>query len=60
METKDQIKNWRLANKQTQAQLATRLGITVSTLARWEQGVRHPSGLYRQALEKLLAETQKV
>ena len=37
----------------TQEQLAHRLGCTVNAVARWERGVRTPTGLYAQAVEDL-------
>ena len=37
----------------SQHALAQRLGTTVTTVYRWECGLRHPTGLYRRALEQL-------
>lgn len=39
--TPEQLKTRRAALGLTQAQLATQLGITVSTVAKWEQAI-HP------------------
>lgn len=38
----------------TQEQLAKQLRVTLSTVARWEQGTRTPTGLYRERLEQWL------
>jgi len=32
------LRTWRHTHKMTQAELATRLGITIRTVTRWEQG----------------------
>jgi DNA-binding transcriptional regulator YiaG len=38
----------------TQEDLARRLGLALSTVSKWEQGVTSPSRLAREKLEKLL------
>jgi DNA-binding transcriptional regulator YiaG len=38
----------------TQEDLARRLGLALSTVSKWEQGVTSPSRLAREKLEKML------
>ena len=38
----------------TQEDLARKLGLALSTVSKWEQGVTSPSRLAREKLEKLL------
>jgi transcriptional regulator with XRE-family HTH domain len=38
----------------TQEDLARKLGLTLSTVSKWEQGVTSPSPLAREKLEKFL------
>ncbi len=38
----------------TQEDLARQLGLTLSTVSKWEQGVSSPSRLAREKLDKLL------
>lgn len=49
------LRNWRAACALSREQAAARLGITSSTLFRWEQGLVHPRGLSKVALERELA-----
>ena len=43
----------------TQAALAQRLGVGLSTLQTWERGTAKPHGLYLRAVEAFLAEQTK-
>ena len=43
----------------TQEELARRLGVSWSTVARWEAGQGKPSPLAQQAIENLLKESEK-
>jgi len=44
----------RLAANLTQEQLATQLGVTFSSVSRWERGLSKPSPLAMQKIEGLL------
>ena len=48
------IKGIRLELRFTQEDLARKLGLTLSTVSKWEQGLSSPSRLAREKLEKLL------
>jgi DNA-binding transcriptional regulator YiaG len=48
------IKAVRLELGFTQEDLARKLGLALSTVSKWEQGVTSPSRLAREKLEKLL------
>jgi DNA-binding transcriptional regulator YiaG len=48
------IKSIRLRLGFTQEDLARNLGLALSTVSKWEQGVTSPSRLAREKLEKLL------
>jgi DNA-binding transcriptional regulator YiaG len=48
------IKTIRLEFGFTQEDLARKLGLTLSTVSKWEQGVTSPSPLAREKLEKFL------
>jgi len=48
------IKAIRLKLGFTQEDLARRLGLALSTVSKWEQGVTSPSRLAREKLEKML------
>jgi len=48
------IKSIRLKLGFTQEDLARKLGLALSTVSKWEQGVTSPSRLAREKLEKLL------
>ena len=39
----------------SQAELARRLGVSVSTVCKWEQGSRTPRGLYKAKVDRFLA-----
>lgn len=51
--TKEEIRAWRLARQLTQAALATMLGVSTDTLARWERGLCPPPAMLAVALEGL-------
>jgi DNA-binding transcriptional regulator YiaG len=48
------IKAIRAELELTQEDLARRLGLSLSTVSKWEQGVTSPSRLAREKLEKIL------
>ena len=48
------IKAIRLELGFTQEELARKLGLTLSTVSKWEQGLFSPSRLAREKLDKLL------
>ena len=48
------IKAIRLELGFTQEDLARKLGVTLSTVSKWEQGLFSPSRLAREKLEKLV------
>jgi transcriptional regulator with XRE-family HTH domain len=56
-----EVKNMRIENLKkmrekmgmTQAQLALKLGVTVTTISRWEQGKNFPSFLYANKLNQI-------
>ena len=48
------MKSIRLELGFTQEDLARKLGLALSTVSKWEQGVTSPSRLAREKLEKLL------
>jgi transcriptional regulator with XRE-family HTH domain len=43
----------------TQEDLARKLGLALSTVSKWEQGVTSPSRLAREKIEKLLRKERK-
>ena len=53
------VKALRLELKLTQEDLARKLGLTVSTVSKWEQGLFSPSRLAREKIEKLLKKEGK-
>jgi putative transcriptional regulator len=53
------IKSIRLRLGFTQEDLARRLGLALSTVSKWDQGVTSPSRLAREKLEKLIKERGK-
>ena len=53
------IKAIRLKLGFTQEDLARKLGLALSTVSKWEQGVSSPSRLAREKLEKLLKKEGK-
>ena len=48
------IKEIRLELGFTQEDLARKMGLALSTVSKWEQGVTSPSSLARQKIEKLM------
>jgi putative transcriptional regulator len=53
------IKTIRLKLGFTQEDLARKLGLALSTVSKWEQGLTSPSRLAREKLEKLLRKGEK-
>ena len=49
---RSRIRSWRLDKAWTQRQLAALLGVTISTIVRWEKGENRPSLMGRDALER--------
>ena len=43
----------------TQEDLARKLGLTLSTVSKWEQGIFSPSRLAREKIEKLVKKEEK-
>ncbi|MFZ9960627.1 MAG: helix-turn-helix domain-containing protein [Candidatus Limnocylindrus sp.] len=56
----DYIRASREALGMTQAQLAAALGISQSTLEKWESGIRRPRPISRWAVEARLAELKTI
>ena len=52
--TADELKRYRKKLRMTQAELARELGVTVTTVARWEQGARDISGPVSLAVRLLV------
>jgi len=53
------IKSIRLRLGFTQEDLARKLGLALSTVSKWDQGVTSPSRLAREKLEKFIREMGK-
>ena len=54
------IKAIRLKLGFTQEDLARKLGLALSTVSKWEQGIFSPSGLAREKIEKLVKKGGKI
>lgn len=54
--TGDEVKTLRLSLNMTQEDLAHELGVTVSTVNRWENGHTRPSRLATAGLDRLAAD----
>jgi DNA-binding XRE family transcriptional regulator len=52
------LKEMRKARGMTQAQLAEAIGVTATTIVRWEKGVVKPRPNHRMALEILFADSK--
>jgi DNA-binding XRE family transcriptional regulator len=52
------LKEMRKARGMTQAQLAEAIGVTATTIVRWEKGVVKPRPNHRMALEVLFADSK--
>jgi transcriptional regulator with XRE-family HTH domain len=48
------LRAYRSRHAITQEELARRLGCTARTVRRWEEGDASPTGLYKQAVERLI------
>jgi transcriptional regulator with XRE-family HTH domain len=48
------LRAYRSRHDITQEELARRLGCTARTVRRWEEGDASPTGLYKQAVERLI------
>ncbi|MBA2469377.1 MAG: helix-turn-helix domain-containing protein [Chloroflexia bacterium] len=55
--TRESIKALRRRLGLTQPQFAARIGCTAQAVSYWERGARTPTGLYAQAIRRLMAET---
>lgn len=53
--TRLSIRKWRLKNGLTQWQAADKIGVSINAIRSWEQGRRHPQGLYLSALERAMS-----
>jgi len=51
--TADEIRELRKRLAMTQQQLSNRLGVSMSTVQKWEAGTAKPRGLSRRALDRL-------
>jgi DNA-binding transcriptional regulator YiaG len=51
--TPEAIKALRISRRETQAQFATTVGTTVTTVNRWENGVSEPSPVFDGILKSL-------
>ena len=54
MDVRDRIKKWRKGAKKTQEEAARFLGVSISTLQKWEQGQTEPSEEMRERLGDIL------
>ncbi len=54
--TPEVILQFRVRLDLTQAQYAERLGCSTQAVSFWERGTRTPTGLYAQAIRRLMAE----
>jgi DNA-binding XRE family transcriptional regulator len=52
--TAARLRAYRSRHAITQEELARRLGCTARTVRRWEEGDASPTGLYKQAVERLI------
>ena len=57
--TGEQLATWRTYWQLTQAQLASQLGVTKTTVARWECGMRHIPPFLGLSLETIQRELPK-
>ncbi len=55
--TTESIKALRRRLGLSQPQFAARIGCTAQAVSFWERGTRTPTGLYAQAVRRLMAET---
>ncbi len=53
------IKAFRLKLGFTQEDLAKKMGLALSTVSKWEQGIFSPSRLAREKIEKLVKKEEK-
>ena len=56
--TSEQLKTTRAALALTQQQLAAQLGVTVSTVAKWEQGIHPIPPMAERFIRRLAANTR--
>jgi transcriptional regulator with XRE-family HTH domain len=53
------LRAYRSLHDITQEELARRLGCTARTVRRWEEGDASPTGLYKQAVERLIGREEQ-
>jgi transcriptional regulator with XRE-family HTH domain len=56
----EQLRQYRRMHGILQEEMAKRLGIDPSTLARWERGERQPAGRLAERVSELLSDTERV
>ena len=56
---KEEIRNLRDAAGLTQAELGQKLGVTVTTVGRWEAGMSKPSKLALEKLERFKKQVER-
>lgn len=56
--TSEQLKTTRAALALTQQQLAAQIGVTVSTIAKWEQGIHPIPPMAERFIRRLAANTR--
>lgn len=53
------IRSFRDSRGWTQAEMARQIGTTVTTISRWENDAKRPTGLYAEAVRRLMDETNE-
>jgi len=54
----ERLRRFRLENGLSKRSVANRLGVSIPTVMRWEEGVSVPNDYNRHKIERLLAEVQ--
>ena len=53
------LRSTRTGRGQTQEQAARAMGVTLSAVCKWEQGVRQPTGLYESTVQEYMGGDNK-